>query len=86
MRHMLRTLTPALSQRVRGQESAKALAEQIGHLDEEGAAVATKARLELARKRTETATSQIVVIADVERGARIRRPAKQKLSFIVRRE
>src|SRR5437870_2902936 len=66
--------------------SPEALAEQIGHLDEEVAAVAPEAGLELARERAETIPIQIVVVADVKSGAGIRRPAKQKLPFVVRRD
>jgi len=55
---------------------AKALPDQIRHLDEKGAPVATKAGLELAGERAETVAGQVVVISNVKRCARIRGVAK----------
>src|SRR6266571_7761907 len=64
--------------------SPKALPKQVGHLDEEGAPVAAEAGFKLAAERTEAIASQVVVIADIERRAGIRRPAKKELSFVIR--
>ncbi|MGZ5482788.1 MAG: hypothetical protein ACXWID_12480 [Pyrinomonadaceae bacterium] len=41
---------------------AEALPNQVGHFDEEGAAVATKTRFKVARKRIEAIAVQIVVV------------------------
>src|SRR3954470_3840811 len=60
--------------------TAEALAEQIGQLDEERAAVAAETRLELCGERIVPVVGEIVVIADVEGGAGVRRVAEQKLA------
>src|SRR5438309_10282210 len=57
--------------------STEALTKQIGHLDEEGAPVAAKTRLELISKGTEAVATEVVVVSDIESRSRIRRPAKQ---------
>ena len=61
----------------------KALAKQVGHLDEEDSAVAPEAGLKRSGKRIEAVAIEIVVIADVESGAGIRRVAEQELSLHV---
>src|SRR5258708_3061337 len=62
---------------------SKTLSEQVGHLDKESSPVATESRLELVGKGTEAVAVEIVVVSDIESRSRIRRPAKQKLSFDV---
>ena len=57
----------------------KPLADQVRHLDEERARVAAEAGDELGRERVRAVVVQIVVVTGVERGARARRPAKQRL-------
>ena len=66
-----------------GSFPAEAFPEQVGHLDEEGAAIAAKARLELSRERTEAVASEIVVVPDIESRAGIWRVAEQKLAASV---
>ena len=65
------------------QRSPEAFAEQVRHLDEEGAAVAAKARLDLAGKRIEAVAAEIVVVTDIESRSRIRGPAEKKLALYV---
>jgi hypothetical protein len=62
---------------------SEALAEQVRHLDEERAAVAAKARFDLAGERIKTVPVHVVVISQVKRGTGIRRPAKKKLALDV---
>ena len=62
-----------------GSLSAKALAEEVRHLDEESAAVTAEAGLQLAGEGAETIARQIVIVSDIEGRARIRRVAKEKL-------
>src|SRR5215831_796765 len=66
--------------------SAEALAEEVGHFDKEGAAVATETGFQLTRKPIEAVVVQVVVVANVESRSGIRCPAKQKLSLYVRPE
>src|SRR5258708_17998383 len=68
----------------RSQCLSKALAEEIRHLDEEGAAIPAQARFELLGKGTKAAPVNVIVIANVQSGAWIRRPAKQELALDVR--
>src|SRR6266852_1694955 len=72
----------------RGCGLAKTLSEQVGHLDEEGAAVrsATEARLKLTGERTEPVANEIIIVADIKSGAWIRCPAKEKLAFEIGRD
>ena len=62
---------------------SEAFTKQIGHLDEKGAPVPAKARLELISKGTEAVATEVVVVSDIESRSRIRRPTKQKLPFDV---
>src|SRR6185369_4050151 len=57
-----------------GPTRSDAAAEEVRRFDEEGAAVAPQARLVKAGVRVEAVIVNVVVIADVETGARIRRP------------
>ena len=66
--------------------TTKAAPEEVGHLDEEGAAVATEARLQLSGEGIETVANQIVVVTNIERCARIRRPAQKELPSGSRRK
>ena len=66
--------------------AAKTFPDQIRSFDEECAAIAAKAGLELARERIETIPNQVVVIAGVESGARARRPPKKELTARVGRQ
>src|SRR6266849_5219719 len=70
----------------RGCGLAKTLSEQVGHLDEEGAAVAAEARLELIGEGTEAVAVEIVVVSDIESRPWIRCPAKEKLAFEIGRD
>src|SRR5262245_39679624 len=60
--------------------SSKATPDEIGHFDEEGAAIAAKARFELASERTVSIARQVIVVPDVERGAGVGSPSQQELS------
>src|SRR5437588_10283851 len=62
-----------------GSFTAEAFANQVRHLDEEGAAVAAEARLELSRERTEAVARQVVVVSSIKRSAGIRCVAKEEL-------
>src|SRR5467141_2190878 len=62
----------------------EALAEQVRHLDKEGAAVAAKARLDLAGEGIKPVAAEIVVVTYIECRPRIWRPAKKKLAFYIR--
>ena len=53
--------------------------DEIRHLDEDRARVASEARNDLLRERITAVVVQIVVISGVESGAGTRRPAKQRL-------
>ena len=57
----------------------KSSSNQVRHLDEECASVASESRFELSGKGIEAIVIQIVVVAHVKRRAGIRRPAEQKL-------
>ena len=61
--------------------SPEALTKQIRHLDEDGAAVGTEVEpwFELACERVESVVVDVVVVADVKGGTRIRRPAEKVL-------
>ena len=61
------------SVRTRGKDSETA-ADQVGHLDEEGASVAPETRFQLPSKRAETVTCQVIIVAGIERSARVGRP------------
>src|SRR5258706_16421671 len=61
----------------------EALAEKVGHLDEEGAAVAAQAGLELAGEGIESVTIHIVVITKVKSGPGIWRSTKKKFTLNV---
>jgi hypothetical protein len=63
--------------------SPEALAKQVRHLDEEGAAVAAKARFNLAGKGIKAVAAEIVVVTDVESSTGIWRPAEKKLTLYV---
>lgn len=65
--------------------SLEALAEPVGHFDEDGAAVAAKAGFELRGERALSIVIYVVIVADIERRAGIRRPAKKKLAFEIGR-
>ena|SRR5438132_1597434 len=64
--------------------TAKAAAKEIRHLDEERPAITVQPRLQLSGKWIESAPINVVVVANIESGARIRRPAKQELAFHIR--
>ena len=66
--------------------TTKAAPEEVGHLDEEGAAVATEARLQLSGEGIETVANQIVVVTNIESCAGIRRVAKKELAPRPRRQ
>src|SRR5690349_2077220 len=66
--------------------SAEALANQVRHLDEERAAVATEAGLELSGERTEAVADESIVVSDIKRRAGIGCVAKEELSARVRRQ
>src|SRR6266511_4347251 len=63
---------------------SKTAPDEVGHLDEECAAVAAEAGFELVGERAVSVASQVVVVAGVERRARIRRPSEQELPTDVR--
>src|SRR5262249_29729385 len=58
---------------------SKTATDEVGHFDEERAAVAAEAGFELVGEGVVSVASQIVVVAGVERRARIRRPSEQEL-------
>src|SRR5918997_4407253 len=70
----------------RSSVAAEALAEEVGHLDEEGAAVAAEAGFERAVEGVEAVAVEVVVVAGVEGRPRIRRPAEEELAAHVRGE
>src|SRR5829696_9056798 len=57
-----------------------ALADEVGHLDKEEAAVAAEAGLRLAREGVEAVAVHVVVVADVEARPGVRRPAQEELA------
>src|SRR5262245_11440509 len=65
-------------------DCSKTAPDEVGHFDEECAAVAAEAGFELVGEGAVSVASQIVVVADVERRARIRRPSEQELPANVR--
>ncbi len=58
----------------------EAAANQVRHLDEESAAIAAKARLELAGEGTKTVAGEVVVVTKIKSGAGVGRIAKQELA------
>ena len=64
--------------------TAKAAAKEIRHLDKERPAITVQPRFQLSGKWIESAPINVVVVANIESGARIRRPAKQELAFHIR--
>src|SRR5690348_12870982 len=62
------------------QRRPKALAEKIRRSDEKRPVISRKARLVLAGVRIKAVVVKVIVVADVERGAGIRIPAKQHLA------
>src|ERR1051325_6094084 len=62
----------------------KTLSEQVRHLDEEGAAVATKSWFQRSAEAIETIAAQIVVVTDVKSSTGIRRVTEQELSLHAR--
>src|ERR1700694_4414861 len=64
--------------------SLEALAKQVRHLDKEGAAVAAKARLDLAGEGIKPGAAEIVVFNHIKSRPRIWRPAEKKLAFYIR--
>src|SRR5215510_12492650 len=68
-----------------GYGSMKTLADEVGHLDEEGPRITMKTWFDHGRtsKAIKTIEVQVIVVAHVEGRAGIRRPAKQKLSLDV---
>src|SRR5262245_28622338 len=65
-------------------DCSKTAPDEVGHFDEECAAVAAEAGFELVGEGVVSVARQIVVVADVERRARIRRPSEQELPANVR--
>ena len=59
------------------------MSEEIRQLDEERSPVATQPRLQLSGERAEAPAINVVVVAHIKGSARIRRPAKKKLTFSV---
>src|SRR5213075_3074490 len=74
----------ALPAHPRGSCSPEALAEQVGHLDEYCAAVAAKAGYELPAKAVVAIVIQIVVVPDIQSGARVGSPSEQELALVIR--
>ena len=58
----------------------KAATDQVGHLDEERAAVATKSRFELAGEGTEAVADEVVVVAKIKSSTWVWCVAKKKLT------
>ena len=58
----------------------KAAPEQVGHLNEERAAVATKPRLELTGEGIEAVAREVIVVAEIESCAGVWSPAGQELA------
>src|SRR5687767_3383954 len=65
---------------------SEAAAEEVGGFDEEVARVAAEALFGLAREGVEVAAVEVVVVADVEGRAGVRRPAEEELPEVVRPE
>src|SRR5205085_4350309 len=64
----------------------EAAPDQVRHLDEEEATVAPEARLQMAGERVDAVAVHVVVVADVEGGAGVRRPPQEELRADVRAE
>src|SRR5215831_9821499 len=88
MSRLIHPLTRMVLTRSGGHASSvtEALAKQVRQLNEERPAVAVKARLELSGKWIAGVVVQIVVVAHIEGGPRIRRVTKQQLPARVRRQ
>src|SRR2546421_6201366 len=86
-KHVGRRIIPRLVARVTTpppRAASETAADEVRGLDEEGSVVAPEAGFQLARKRVDEVSVQVVVVADVEGSARIRRPAEEELAEVVR--
>src|SRR6185295_19598436 len=63
---------------------SEASAEEVGGFDEERSAVAPEAGFEVTGELVDEVPVHVVVVADVERRARIRRPAEEELADVSR--
>lgn len=59
--------------------AGKALPDQVRHLNEERSAIATEPWNNLLSERMQLAVVYVVVVADIKRSARTRRPTSEKL-------
>src|SRR5437588_8442314 len=86
-KHVGRRIIPRLVARVTTpppRAASETAAEEVGGFDEEGSAVAPEAGFETARKRVDAVAVHIVVVADVEGRAGVRRPAEEELALVSR--
>ena len=67
-------------------ELAETLAEEVGHLDKEGAAVSPETWLQLTSERIKAVAIEVVVVSEVKSRPGTRCPAKQKLRFEIGRD